>query len=182
MDSQNHSNRELETLQKIVSALQKILGLHRQLWDQVRNERTALVNADRNAIQEAALAKQALVESVRGLESNRQGYVAELGQLWRRPSIELFLSEIIVTVQNRHPKVADALRTNQNALRVLVERVQAQNESNRQLVETSMKHLDSMKRNLMGEVEPRSALYTPQGAKGQGSAAGAQSRFLSREA
>jgi hypothetical protein len=172
----------MELLRELVHSLQKLLGLHRQLWDQVRTEREALVNANRNSIQEIALAKKALVISIREIETKRLSTVSKIAGIWKKPGQELLLSEIILAVQTRDPPLSQSLQTLQNALRHLLERIQILNESNRQLVDASMKHVDVMKRNLMGEVEPRSSLYTQSGNKSPTSAQAAQSRFLSTEA
>ena len=183
MENQNsQAHMELRLAKDISASLQKLLGFHRQLWDQVRAERDALVNADRNLIQEVALAKQALVESIRVVESARLKVVAQLEKIWGQRGTPLSLSELIVRVQGADQALASQLRTQQNALRHLAERIQLTNESNRQLVESSMKHVDRMKKNLMGEVDPKSALYTPQGNKGASGPQGSQARFLSREA
>jgi flagellar biosynthesis/type III secretory pathway chaperone len=183
MESQKDTTQlDLSAIREMAQLLQRLLGHHRQLWDQVRAERDALINADRNLIQEVALTKKALVESIRDLEGQRLNRMAVLAQLWKRAASDLPLSEIIVLIQTRDPQLSQSLRTSQNALRHLIERIQALNESNRQLVENSMKHVDAMKRNLMGEVEPRSALYTPTGNKTAPSAATGQSRFISKEA
>jgi len=179
--SENHP-QDLHLIREIIHSLQKLLGLHRQLWDQVRAERDALVNANRNSIQEIALAKKGVVEAIRDIESKRLTRMKVLAGLWKRPIADLPISEMILNLQTRDPQLAQSLRTLQNALKHLVERIQTLNESNKQLVEASMKHVDAMKRNLMGEVEPRSTLYTPSGNKSQNHPNGSQSRFLSKEA
>jgi len=173
---------ELKLIREISGSLQKLLGLHRQLWDQVRAERDALINADRHLIQEVALAKKALVESIRAIETGRLNSAGLLARAWKKEVHELSLSFIILRTQELDSQLSASLQTQQNALRHLAERIQVTNDSNRQLVENSMKHVDQMKRNLMGEVDPKSTLYTPQGGKGSPSQQSGQARFLSKEA
>jgi flagellar biosynthesis/type III secretory pathway chaperone len=158
-----------------------MIGFHKQLWDQVRQEREALVQADHKVLQEITLAKRGLVETIRAHEEQRLGLILQLARCWRRPPEELSLSEIIATIQTREPRLADSLRSAQNALRVLAERVIQQNESNRQLVENSIRHVDAMKKNILGEVDPKAVGYDLHGQRGPGAQAG-QARFLSREA
>ena len=181
MNGQKNQTHDTEIVQDILVILQKMVGMHRQLLEHVRLEREALVQADRKTIQEQALAKRGVVEAINGLEDRRRGYALSLARLWQRQPEKLILSEIILELQVRAPKLAESLRSTQNALRVLVERVIAQNESNRQLLETSVKHVDAMKKNILGEADPLRAGYNPSGQRG-GPGQQGQARFLSREA
>jgi len=181
MNGQKNQIQDIQIVQDILGILQKMVGLHRQLLEHVRLEREALVLADRKVIQEQALAKRGVVESVNLLEERRRGLTLTLARLWQKQPEKVVLSEIILELQVRAPKLAESLRSTQSALRILVERVIAQNESNRQLLETSVKHVDAMKKNILGEADPLRAGYNPSGQRG-GSVQQGQARFLSREA
>ncbi len=165
-------------LQHLYQSLQKLIGLHRQLLDTVRMEHDALVNASIKDIQEAVLAKQALVDAMAISEHERQRHIAELAIIWKKPARELTISAIIIAIQGRDPKAAEQFRSSMNALTVLVKRVGEQNEGNRALVERSLGHIQEMKRNVLGEAMPRTEIYGPKGNK-QSSSGGA--RFLSKE-
>jgi hypothetical protein len=181
MNGQKNQNQDTQLANDIHGVLQKMVGMHRQLLEHVRLEREALVQADRKTLQEQALAKRGVVESINLLEERRRTLTLNLARLWQVQPDKLVLSEIILELQVRAPKLAESLRSTQNALRILVERVISQNESNRRLLETSVKHVDAMKKNILGEADPLRAGYNPSGQRG-GPAQQGQARFLSREA
>jgi hypothetical protein len=155
-------------IDQIYQALQRLIGLHRQLLDNVRLERKALVDADLKAIQEATVAKQALIEGIHQAEAARQKLV---------PAITL--SALIMEIQGSDLKLSEQFRTAQNALTILIQRITEQNDDNRALVEKSLRHVNEMKKNVLGESVPKSNTYNQQGQK-SGTARGA--RMLSREA
>lgn len=166
-------------IDSIHAALQKLTGLHRQLMETVRMEREALVAADIRRIEEATVAKQALVEAIRQAESRRIGHVAELAVILRKPVRELTLPAIIIQVQGHDAKRAEQLRSAFNALTLLIKRIAEQNTSNQRLVEESLMHVQQMKGNVLGETTPKANTYT---AKGQRSGAQPGARLFSKEA
>ena len=163
----------------IYNALQRLVGLHRQLLDTVRIEKEALVQADLKGIQETTCAKQALIESIHQEESQRLRYMAELALEWKRPLRDLSLSAIAIAIQGRDPKGADQLRSVFNALTILIKRVSEQNQENKVVAEKSLHHINQMKRNVLGESNGKSNTYTQQGKR---SAGPNESRLISREA
>ena len=94
-------------ISQIYQVLQKLLGLHRQLLETVRMEREALTSADLKGIQEAAYAKEALIETIRQQESIRLRALGELSSQWNRPLKDLSLPNLIIAVQASDPKFAD---------------------------------------------------------------------------
>ncbi|MGK5082221.1 flagellar protein FlgN [Bdellovibrionota bacterium FG-1] len=163
---------------QIRESLQKLIGLHRQLLEACRLEREALVQADLNGIEETTQEKQALVEAIRAAEVERLNHVATLAMAWKRPLRELSLSNLILAVQATAPKMSDQLRSNLNALTVLLDRIQEQNDDNRRLVERSLVHVNQMKKNVLGEAVPKSNTYT---AHGQRQATTSGARLISKE-
>jgi flagellar biosynthesis/type III secretory pathway chaperone len=163
----------------IHETLQRLTGLHRQLLDTVRLEREALVAADIARIEEATLAKQALIEGIRAGESNRIRHTAELAVLLRKPLRELTLPNLIVAIQGMNPKLAEQLRTDFNALTLLIKRIAEANKENQALVSSSLEHIQQMKTNILGESVPKSSTYT---AKGQKSGGIQGSRLIHKEA
>jgi flagellar biosynthesis/type III secretory pathway chaperone len=163
----------------IYQIIQKLIGLHRNLMDVVRAEREALTNADLKGIQDANAQKEALVQAIRQQEADRLRTVGELAIQWKRPFKDLSLQNIIIAVQGTDLKAAEQLRSSFNALTHLVSRVQEQNRYNAELLEKSLAHLLSMKKNILGEATPKSDTYNPQGQKTSSSAS---SRLISKEA
>lgn len=152
-------------LDQIYAILQALMGLHRQLLDLVRAEREALAQASLKSIQETTDAKQGLIQEIQQREVERQRWMVELGAKLRIPSKELSLSQIIIAVQGRDPKAAEQLRSSRQALKILVERIQEQNDYNRAFVERSLEHVRDMKRNAFQEAAPRAGTYTASGQK-----------------
>lgn len=166
-------------LEQIHQTLQKLVGLHRQLMEIVRVERLALTEANIKGIQEAALAKQGIIEQIRNIESERMKALAELALHWKKPVRDLTLSAIIIEIQGRDPKYADSLRSAYNTLTILIKRVSEQNEENKALVDRSLEHIEQMKKNVLGESVPKTNTYTAKGTRANG-AGGA--RLISKEA
>lgn len=169
----------VKPINQIYQGLQKLIGLHRQLLDTVRMEHDALVQADLKSIEECTFAKQALIEAIKQLETERLKAIGELAVLWKKAPSELTLSKIIIEVQGNDLKFADSLRSALNTLTIMVKRVAEQNDENRILVERCLEHIREMKKNVLGEATPKSDVYT---AKGKKASNGASSRLLSKEA
>lgn len=166
-------------IEKIHQALQRLIGLHRQLLDTVRMEHEALVQADLTSVRDTTLAKQAVIDAIRVTENERVSASGELAVAWKRPVRDLTLSAIIITIQGFDAPKAEALRTALNALTILIKRVTEQNEQNQALVEKSLEHIHNMKRNVLGEAAPRTDGYNQ---KGQKTNAPTGARLLSKEA
>lgn len=152
-------------LDQIYAILQKLVGLHRQLLETVRQEKEALVAADLRSIQETTYAKEALIEAIRQQENERLRAVSGLALKWKRHARDLVLSQIIIAVQGEDPKRAELFRNCLNALTILVQRVMEQNKGNLLLIDRSLEHVTNMKKNVLGERTPHSDVYTQQGQK-----------------
>jgi len=163
----------------IHQSLQKLIGLHRQLLDIVRLERGALVEANLKAIQDVTVSKQALIEAIGQAELERQKHVGTLALLWKKPVRELMISQIIILIQARDQKLAEQLRSDFNALSVMIRHISDQNTDNQVLVERSLSHVHNMKKNVLGEGAPKTDTYNPQGQK---TSSAGNSRLISQEA
>ena len=166
-------------LNQIYEILQQLTGLHRQLLETVRAERTHLVAADLNGIQMITAKKQELIESIRQAEALRVKLTGELATLWSKPIQELSLTNIIIEIQGRDQRGAEQFRSAHNTLTILIQRITEQNAAIRSLVERSLEHVLQMKKNVLGESKQGSETYT---AAGQKTAAPALSRLYSGEA
>jgi len=155
------------------------MGLYHQLLDSVRTERGALVQADLKSIHEATGVKEALLAMIQQSELKRIQIVEAISADWIEPAQGLTLTRIIERVQGENLKLADQLRSVFNALTVLVGRVRESNVENQRLVEESLKHVNVMKKNVLGEGQPGGPAYDRQGQRKAG-AGGA--RFIAQEA
>ncbi|OFZ80590.1 MAG: hypothetical protein A3K03_04605 [Bdellovibrionales bacterium RIFOXYD1_FULL_44_7] len=165
-------------LDKIYEALQRLIGLHRQMLETVRLERECLAQADLKGIHEATCAKEAIIATISQAEIQRVKATAELALVWKKPIKELTLPTIIIAIQTTDTKRSESLRSSFNALTFLIQRIKEQNNENRELVEKSLEHVANMKRNILGVAHPTNQTYT---AKGRKTEKTGQSRLLSKE-
>ena len=163
---------------KLFESLQKLVGIHRQLMDIVRAEREALVQADIKEIQNITAIKQGLVEEIHHVEAERVRVVGELAIAWKVSPQELTLPKIIIQVQGKNLKFAEQLRTTFNTLTVLIQRITEQNNHNKKFLESSIAHIDQMKKNVLDESASQTNTYTQQGQRSTPSGA---SRLISKE-
>lgn len=169
----------MDRIEAIYQILQKLIGLHRQLYDYCREEKTALVDANLSKIQEISRAKQLVIENIKQRELERIKYSTELSLEWKKPLKELTLNQIALDVEFENKELAERLRSAWNVLKLLIERTEVQNSENKKLVENSIHHITQMKNNILGEAVPRSDLYSQKGQSIQNTAG---ARILSKEA
>jgi hypothetical protein len=62
-----------------------------------------------------------------------------------------------------------------------VDRIKTQNDSNAKLIDSSLKHVHNMKKNIFGETNPQSRTYNQQGQRNPGSANAHGPRMISKE-
>lgn len=164
------SVQKLTHAQSLAAVLGDLIGVHRQLLEAVRAEKTAITDAKLGEIQELTLRKESLLEQFRVVERSRLSIMVDLARHYRQPAQELTLSRVIALVQNDDQHCADQLRSLQAALSLLIDRIRAQSDYNRGLIDRSLEHLEVMKTNVLGEKQPKSQTYnpraqrTPQGA------------------
>ena len=168
-------NPELDPAYK---TLQKLLGLHRQLLDLIRAERMALEQANIKEIQDITYSKEVVIHAVREAELERIREMSSLAARWKLPLVDMSLRKFIELIQGRDLPSAEKLRNVQNALKVLLDRIQEQNHQNGLLVQKSLEHVSVMKRNVLGEARGKNDTYTQRGRKSDFSAG---ARLLSKE-
>lgn len=166
-------------LESLHACLQRMIGLHRQLYETCKMEREALVAADVKLIAEQTQAKEFVIESIRAAESERIKLSMMLSVEWKVPLKELTLTFIIREIEPRDAQMSERLRSSLTALIVLIERAKKMNDSNRDLVERSLEHVHAMKKNVLGEAVPATDSY---GNQGQKLAQTGGARLLSTEA
>ena len=170
---------ELTHYNRLVGHLNQLVGFHRQLLDCMRAEKLAIVSADLKSLHEATTLKQALIQSVSAIETDRQKVMNDFALLWKVSSKELVLSQVAIRMQGIDLKAGDQLRHLQNTLGILIDRIQEQNTENKALIERSLTHLHEMKRNVLGEAQPASQTY---GQHGKNVSREPGARLISKEA
>ena len=179
MDNNQTENQTIQ--EKLHGSLQELIGLHRQLYEVVRAENSAITHADVKLTYEAAVNKEALVHWIHQSEMSRQ---AVLHALLAEEGIELSspsLRELILHFQVKNPSFSQQLQTDLNSLIVLVERIKKQNELNGALVQESLKHIHNMKKNIFGETTHQAKTYNQSGRKNQADASANGPRLISKE-
>lgn len=152
-------------LDKLYSCLQRMIGLHRQLYEVCKMEREAFIAADSKLILEHTQAKELIIETIRQAESDRIRVSTHLSLAWKKPLSDLTLNFIIREIEPHDPKNSERFRSALTALTVLIERAKKINESNRSFVEQSLEHVHAMKKNVLGEAVPQTETYGNQGQK-----------------
>jgi hypothetical protein len=166
-------------LEPLYACLQRMIGLHRQLYETCKLEREAFVSVDLKAITEQTHAKELIVETIRQAESERIRISALLALDWKVRLSDLTLNFVIREVEPRNSAESERFRSALTALTVLIDRARKLNDSNRELVENSLKHVNEMKKNVLGEATPSTDRYGNQGQKLPNTAG---ARLLSTEA
>jgi hypothetical protein len=156
-----------------------MIGLHRQLYETCKLEREAFIAADVKLITEQTHAKELIIETIRQSEAERIRISTFIALDWKVPLKELTLSFVIREVEPRDSANSERFRSALTALTVLIERAKKINESNREFVERSLEHVNAMKKNVLGEAVPATAMYGNQGQKVPNTAG---ARLLSTEA
>jgi len=174
--SENSMDRYLEPL---YACLQRMVGLHRQLYETCKLEREAFVSADVKLITEQTHAKELIIETIRQTEAERIRISTFVSADWKVKLSDLTLNFIIREVEPRDPATSEKFRSSLTALTVLIERAKKLNEANRELVEKSLEHVNAMKKNVLGEALPATETY---GNLGQKLPNTAGARLLSTEA
>ena len=171
----------MEEKESLHSSLQELIGLHRQLYETVKAENQAITNADLKLTYDAAAAKEALIHWIHSAEIKRELIVETLvkkeGLILPNPS----LRELILHYQKPDQELSEKLQIDLSSLMVLVDRIQRQNDSNARLVESSLKHVHNMKKNLFGETTHQGRTYNQQGQRNHAGANSNGPRLISKE-
>jgi hypothetical protein len=165
-------------LTELYQNLQKLLTLHRQLLDLLRAERDALVGADVEAIEGRAAQKQGLIDQIAFFDHERRKLLSLIAQNTRASAEQITLSRVAIIAQGVQLKLGEQFRSVQQALSLVISRVEEQGSYNRELVERSLETLAQMKRNILGASEPNTGTYS---ASGQRSNPTTGARLISRE-
>ena len=167
--------------EKLHDSLQELIGLHRQMYEVVKAENEAISSANTKGTYEAASAKEALVHWIHQAEMSRQAVVYAIAQEDGLVTPTPSLRELILHYQSKDADLANRLQVDLNSLIILIERIKTQNSTNGRLVESSLKHIHNMKKNIFGETTHKAQTYNQQGQKNQASANDHGPRLVSKE-
>lgn len=179
--SQPVQNQAVTPREKLHQSLQELIGLHRQLYEVIKNENEAITNADVKATYDAAAAKEALIHWIHQSEMSRQAVLYTLCKEEGLENENPSLRDLIVFYSGRDNEISNKFQTDFNTLIVLVERIKKQNELNGRLVEASLKHIHNMKKNIFGETTHQARTYNQYGQKNAASTNEHGPRLVSKE-
>ena len=148
---------------QLITNLEAQVGTHRDLLDLVRMERTHLVELNLEDLSKVTHHKHLVIHQIQKLEKQRQTIMLELGAYYMGE--EPTLAQIKESVQQRDSRAHERLESIDKTLNLLIERIQIQNRHNMAVVESSLKHVTNMKKNVLGEVVKTAETYTKRGTK-----------------
>ncbi len=154
-----------KTLDQLYRQLHQLLGLHRKLYELVREEKTHLIAANVEQIQLVVNSKEVIMSQIVQLEFERHHFISQQVQNFPEFGKATTLSEMMRQVQHLFPTQVENLQRVYQALRIFLERIIKLNEENRQLVARSLDHICAMKKNVLGADVQKSATYSVTGQK-----------------
>ncbi len=165
-------------IEKLVAQLDTLIGHHRDFCDLVRAEKDAIVTADVKLIQEKTHAKEYLIESIKGLDGKRATTVGEIFFALESSTKNITLSQLILEIESIESELSQKLRSQMNTLIHLVRTAQKLNQQNHDLLAQSIQHIEAMKKNVLGESNPKTETY---GAKAQVKSSQTGAKLVSKE-
>lgn len=165
--------------EQIYKKLQDLIGLHRQMLEIVRLEKQALIENDLDRIQDLVTLKSGIITTIAYRENERKKIVKQLSETLGKDSGVVNLKFIIEREQELDLQAADKIRNVATTLKMIIDRINKQNNENKELVNSCLKHVAVLKNNVLGGQEAQAEIYTGQGKKVSNAD---RSYFLSREA
>ncbi|MCB0365931.1 MAG: flagellar protein FlgN [Bdellovibrionaceae bacterium] len=161
---------------KLILNLEDQVKIYRSLLEVVRKEKDILISANLDDLTENNKAKEAMLLKLRGLESSRIRYVAELAVSEGMPTESPRLVDLAIHFGG---EVEDRLRNLHSVLELLLKRVQEYNQQNEGLVNSALEKITGAM-NAIRDTLTEKPTYEK---KGQMADQGAQSgQLVSREA
>jgi len=170
----------LTIVQSLLQTLQELVGSYRQLFEVVREERECLISMDVKKIEEMTHKKELIIEDIFRKERDRRKTVQQLSKLWSVSEDKVTISQVVFRTQPINIKLASDVESIWRTLDLQIKRTADQNQYNRELLEKSLSHLESMKQNILGASAAKSETYNPYGKKSGASTS--EPRIISREA
>ncbi|MBN21895.1 MAG: hypothetical protein CL678_11500 [Bdellovibrionaceae bacterium] len=165
-------------LNQIYQSLEKLVKLHRQLFENVCAEENHLVSADVKAIQNNLSEKEAILSAIDSAEHLRRATLQRICEILSISESSLTLSRLIGFLKNDSEAFAQKLKSTQEVLSILAKRIKEQNNKNKGLVDQSLLTISQMKKNIMGSKDQAHSIY---GKDGQSHIDSSQGRLIQKE-
>lgn len=131
---------------KLVTSLEDIIGLYRQLLEVVRKERELLVAADRQGLEDNNMLKEQLLLKLKLADASRLRSATDLARLIGADAEAPRLQELS---QKLGSPAGDKLRTQHSTLEVMIGRIVSLNKENEEYAQAALKNLNGA----MGEIK-----------------------------
>lgn len=165
-----------ESFNKLTMNLEDQIKIYRSLLEVVRKEKEILIAANLDELTENNKSKEAMLLKLKGLESTRIRYTAEVAASEGLSSEAPRLVELAIHFGG---EVGDRLRNLHSVLELLLKRVQEYNQQNEKLVNSALEKITGAM-NAIHDTLTEKPTYERKGQMaGQGSPAG---HLVSREA
>lgn len=151
-------------LSELISILDQMVGLHRNLLENCRDEKVALSEANLKLLQEKTLSKEYIVESIKNIEKKRSDLFNEINFNLNSNRPLGTLTELINEVEGSHPEESNRLRSLLTTLMHLVGSIQKINDQNKEFISKNIVHIEEMKKNVLGESNQKSDTYGNKGS------------------
>lgn len=131
--------------QRLVTNLEELTKLYRQLLDVVRQEKELLVKADMDKLKENNEAKEALLFKIKSIDALRVRYASELAGQVRADTDHPRLLEI---AKNLGGAEGERLRVIHSALDLLIKRLSTINKENEEVAQSALTNLGGALNNI----------------------------------
>lgn len=131
--------------QRLESNLQELLKNYRLVLDLLRQEKEVLLSADISKLAKVNSDKDSLLTKIRSLDSARERYTKEIGQLMQLPNPTPRLLELAMALKGAE---GEALRQLHSALEMVFTRVQSLNKENADYTESALRNLNGALTNI----------------------------------
>jgi flagellar biosynthesis/type III secretory pathway chaperone len=159
----------------LIQTLEEQIKVYRHLLEVVRKEKTILISANLDDLNENNRAKEAMLIKIRALEAERIKLTASVCQELGMPQDEPKLLEIARLVGG---ETAERLRSIHSVLELLLKRVQEFNQQNELLVQSALANITGAMNAIRGTLQDKATYQR----KGEVAATTVAGQLVSREA
>ena len=129
----------MESLKQVIQTLASMVDAHKRVLELANQKKSILISGDVKELQTLLTHESAAVEELQQLEQQRMEWVAAyMGE--KGVQGEFFTLEELLTIV-QVPAVRNALQAQAKELRSLVQKISELNQTNQQLIETSLAYV-----------------------------------------
>lgn len=168
--------KAIECFDKLNESLDGLISVYRNLLQIVRKEKSILVSANLDDLNENNKAKEAMLLKIRSLEANRSRHATELAMALGMNMENPRLSDLAVKLSGPQ---ADRLHQIQSVLELLLKRVQEHNKENEVLIHSALENITGAMKAIRNTLQEKTTYQKKGEIAAQPAASG---QLVSREA